>query len=209
MMTVVTMTETPQRPTEAGGRKAGRTTRERRLTWRRSWMVAFLCIAMALVLVPGTRDVRSWFRYKPLQSFDSNRFLAGFEGVIPSGTQFHVAIQWDLSSVTVRSARPIFANGSVPAAEAVTACRPKGGPDALGPRQPGPLQGDLTDYCSQINRVDGLDLGSLARGDILVLSVTTLSTGPVEINGVDLTYEQGRRRGSQRVGPTVEIRPRD
>lgn len=109
----------------------------------------------------------------------------------------------DLPSVSLVSARPLTTDGSAPAAMGLSYCTLKPGGYRIGA-----AIGELSEFCSEVASISGLDLAEVRRHRaILVLTVRPLAAGRVQVRGVDVTYRSGGETRTERIGPNVEIRP--
>jgi hypothetical protein len=106
-----------------------------------------------------------------------------------------------LPDVVVRSAEVVVADGSVPAAAAVTVCRRKPNASAIGA-----LEGSvIPDHCDEVLPLEGLDLGGLGDDDHLLISLLPLQEGPLTVHGFRIRFQQGIRTGTQHIGETVRL----
>lgn len=74
------------------------------------------------------------------------------------------------------------------------------------PERVGIINDNIDDYCSPLTpwRSGTLVLGSSSR-TYVILAGTTAHSGVLRIDGADVTYRDGFRRGSQHVGTTIEF----
>jgi hypothetical protein len=118
---------------------------------------------------------------------------------VPVGEMYLAAMTADLPDVTVLEADAVVTADSVAVAATVVACTPLPG---MGLKGAGIA--DIESWCHS-QEVAGLDLFSLADGTYLMLVLVPLAAGPVNIDGVDITYSDGRRNGEQRINFDVSL----
>lgn len=66
---------------------------------------------------------------------------------------------------------------------------------------------DVGGYCSELRLADGvaLDPAEPGPGRYLLLAVTPLEAGTVQIDGVEVSYQERWRTHTERVAPTIEV----
>lgn len=111
-----------------------------------------------------------------------------------------------LPAITIRSARVITTKGSAAAATAVSVCRSVQPDDPKGVGV-GFWQGDVSEFCSELVPVDGVDLATLAPGDSIVTTVVPLGTGHVGLEAVEISYERGGRTATDRIELGDAVKP--
>jgi hypothetical protein len=118
---------------------------------------------------------------------------------VPVGDMYLAAMTADLPDVKVLDAEPIVTADSVAVATEVVACTPLPNMGLMGAGV-----ADIESWCTT-QSISGLDLSSLDDGTYLMLVLVPLAAGPVNIDGVDITYSDGRRNGEQRINFDVSL----
>lgn len=188
----------------AGGDGAADQELRRKLRRRRKILVSPILLVALVFLVPAL-----WGAFVGLRALAAPEAFAqyastgviGFTKEKPAGTRVSFGITdrlGPLPDVTVRSVQVELSDGSIATATTVSVCRrePSLPSDIMGI---GSSEGDLSEWCEAVLPVAGQDLGVLAEGDSLVLTVVPLEQGPVHVTGVRFLYDDGRRSASELV----------
>lgn len=179
----------------------------RRLRRRRKVLVSPVVLVALVLLVPalwgafvGLRKVS-----EPEAFAEAAGAVGGFTGPAKVGERYEFGITYgQLPDVTMRSTEVFVADGSVAAATTISLCRAHPGAD---PKSSGigAWSGDVTEFCADLQSVDGLDLGDAGPADTLILTVVPLEAGQVHVTGFELSYDQGGRRGTEQVDVDLKV----
>jgi hypothetical protein len=152
-------------------------------------------MGVALALIAGF----TWWLINPssLQPYGS-----GLQGHAAVGETAHYAayIAPEDGQVTLREVMPVVTQNTAGAVIEVTLCRQ--GEDA---DQYGGWGGALSAHCVETAPVSGATLDSEPGPSGVVVSVTPQQPGIVTIEGFDVSYRDGWRRGLQRAGIRLDV----
>lgn len=113
---------------------------------------------------------------------------------VPVNETFLAAMRSDeYPDVTLLHTEPILAADSAAVSTELVACTPRPGSGA----GPGALVADIDSFCSSIQETSGLELSSLHDDAYLILVVMPLADGPVNLDGLDISYNDGAQDLSQ------------
>jgi hypothetical protein len=136
---------------------------------------------------------------------DSAGAVGGFSGPAEPGERFTFGITNEvLTDVTMRSTRVLTTDGSAAAATTISLCRWNPAQDeTTGPI--GAWKGDAGEFCTDLQSVESRTFDDVGPNDNLVLTVVPLEEGEVHVTGFELDYEQGGRKGSERIDVDVRV----
>ncbi len=173
----------------------------RALRRRRRRMVGTLAVVAVLAV-----GALVWWGLTPDAFRPYGGVVVGTTTIIRPGTGYAIGMVEEIRppDADIERVEARVTPGSAPVATSVVICVPN-------PKDPTGIGAvsldELSDYCSQILPAAGHNLADLPRGTSLVLAVTLLAPGPVTIRGVEVTYRQGLRRGTEVTGIGFRYRP--
>ena len=151
-------------------------------------------VGIGLLVVAALLGVVVWHEVtRAPHAFREHAFSVSMTGPSSVGRPMNFGLGTDVPDVAVVEARVILAEGSAAAATSLSVCRPRG---SFGV---GAVAGSLDRYCSDLLPIDGLDLAEEGPRSGIVLTVVPLEPGTVTVRGIDITYDQGGRRATQRI----------
>ena len=169
----------------------------RTVTPHSRWLTA------ALVLVVAIVACAQWWRINATP-FPQVSVVATTPVRASVGEPHHHRALPVLPAVEVHRADVVLAPGSPPAATAVSVCQREPEDDLFGS-----ATGDLSRFCRRITPLAGQDLSALREAPdleaYLVVTVVPLAPGELRVEGVDVSFSDGFRRGHQRTGAAVVL----
>lgn len=161
-----------------------------------------LAALLACVLVASGALV--WWVRSP-QAFPAYGNEVSYQRALPAGRGMAVGMLGMVRppDVVIDRVSARVAEGSAPVAVDAVVCvhRTRGSGVGLV------LLGELSEFCSQVLPIAGRNLAAFPRGADIVLSVVPLAPGHVTIRGIDISYRQGVRRGTDVTGIRFRYRP--
>lgn len=111
---------------------------------------------------------------------------------VPVNEFFLAAMRSDeYPEVTLRHVEPILAPDSVAVSTELVGCTPHPGAGA------GSIVADISSVCRTVQGTNGLDLSSLDDDAFPLLVVMPLADGPVNLDGIEISYDDGGQDFSQ------------
>lgn len=166
---------------------------------RRRGSRASLVVTIAAISVVAGFSWAGWERGHP-SAFANNGSEQRFDK-LPVEKSIYVGVNWPGNpsrDVAIETARPMVARDTANSSIEVVICVPREGADPLGSA----LDEHVDDSCADLVpiRAGGSEVRLVGqRKDQVLIKVTTYRQGEVAVNGVELVYRDGWRRGRQEV----------
>lgn len=177
----------------------------RSLRRRRHRMVAIV----AVVAVIGVGAFGRW-ALTPDAFRPYGGITVGYSRTIPPGTGYAIGMVDERPSPSpdadIERVEARVTPGSAPVATSAVMCVPMTDPEESLGIGIVALE-ELSDYCSQVLPAAGRNLADFPHGTSLALAVVLLAPGSVTIRGIEVTYRQGLRRGTEVTGVRFRYRP--